>query len=627
MPIILERDSVIGFAIDVFNNIPENERITIDDNSYLTAEQLINGINTNLIDIFVNGLVANNHISSVDDISRLTGPDHGNLSIPFIADEFRQYGDPDTGLFGVEPITTTLQTCLEHFVKIMLIATTNANTNVINKTEDELFQDIQNNFNRAYTPQTPAQAQQAREREQRERAQRILSQQLPNYVDTNYKIDIIDESFDIEKMSEEYIKKILDTIQVNDIVDINGTGQYKSATIFLKENEDDNPFIVKYRDTFSGNATGWRFGNEYSSVEYVECNDYTLDEWLGNVYRNHVKPDGRTFVKLYVNGAIIIVIKPDWWDNEIPGRTKIFSLIDAGSVYKFVNKWLVDSYDITLPEDYSATGVDHCNQKALQKVYRLEEIKVSLCIPAAVPAAAPAQENPSSSTRKARAARVIQKATRKYATRKAAAKKAASAARVIQKAARKYATRKAAAAAARKKKYHTFNIDKQLQAAASRNIYSNNQQAAPDDSNLPIPPRRNTNRYAFNVPNNQQAAPPAPPAPAPAPVFDFTEPAPVAPPAPAEPAPVAPPAPASVSDSTEPASVSDSTETAPRVPHRIFGWPPNPQPPRVIYRGNVQNVPPGPYRGNVVQNEERNQNEERGGKKYKTMRRNKKVRK
>ena len=68
-----------------------------------------------------------------------------------------------------------------------------------------------------------------------------------------------------------------------------------------------------------------------------------------------------------------MVLKPQWWDtNSVPG-TKVFNLIQVGSVLKFVSSVLASE---RLPEDFTALGADHCNQTSQQNVYQLEDLGI-----------------------------------------------------------------------------------------------------------------------------------------------------------------------------------------------------------------------------------------------------------
>jgi len=69
---------------------------------------------------------------------------------------------------------------------------------------------------------------------------------------------------------------------------------------------------VEHKNIYSGNALGWllkEFSDETDQENSVECKDDTPSQWEGNAYAKYVKPNGRTFVNVRVNGSNITGFK------------------------------------------------------------------------------------------------------------------------------------------------------------------------------------------------------------------------------------------------------------------------------------------------------------------------------
>ena len=150
-------------------------------------------------------------------------------------------------------------------------------------------------------------------------------------------------------------------------------GEDNTIPDFLTETLDENPFIVEHKNIYSGNALGWllkEFPDEKDPREFVECKDETPSEWQGNAYARYVKPDGRTFVNVRVNGSNILVLKPDWfWYGPIP-ETRLFHLEPQAPVKKYMTNHLLPN----IRPDFNALGADHCNQTGEMIPYKLVEI-------------------------------------------------------------------------------------------------------------------------------------------------------------------------------------------------------------------------------------------------------------
>ena len=150
-------------------------------------------------------------------------------------------------------------------------------------------------------------------------------------------------------------------------------GEDNTIPDFLTDTLDENPFIVEHKNIYSGNALGWllkEFSDETDPREFVECKDDTPSQWEGNAYAKYVKPNGRTFVNVRVNGSNILVLKPDWfWYGPIP-ETRLFHLEPQAPVKKYMTNHLLPN----IRPDFNALGADHCNQTGEMIPYKLVEI-------------------------------------------------------------------------------------------------------------------------------------------------------------------------------------------------------------------------------------------------------------
>jgi hypothetical protein len=175
-----------------------------------------------------------------------------------------------------------------------------------------------------------------------------------------------------EDFEDWMLEQVLDSMKVFDPLNPFGDDTRPTAAEFLQEQEDYNPFIIKYNNTFTGNAINWPASSS-SGNEFVECRDDTPSDWQGNSYGQYIKPGGRTFIKMNINGSSLTVLKPQWWDTNAVPQTKVFNLVQVGTVSKFMSSVLASQ---RLPADFSALGSDHCNQTSQQNVYELRELEI-----------------------------------------------------------------------------------------------------------------------------------------------------------------------------------------------------------------------------------------------------------
>jgi len=147
-----------------------------------------------------------------------------------------------------------------------------------------------------------------------------------------------------------------------------------TAKEFFEYHEEYHPFIIvdKVREnptTYSINAIDWDFGNK----EFVECVDNAPSSWQGNSYARLIKPGGRRFVKVFLNGAGVMISKPDWYDYKIIPGTGYFKLIHAEPVFLYMT---LDLAEQNIAPNFNSLGADHCNQTKPQQTYRLVELSL-----------------------------------------------------------------------------------------------------------------------------------------------------------------------------------------------------------------------------------------------------------
>jgi hypothetical protein len=122
-------------------------------------------------------------------------------------------------------------------------------------------------------------------------------------IEERYKPGVIKEPEpEQEPLSEEdllKLKELMDTIKVFDILSYENI----SATQFIEENKDSNPFIIRNSvGQYDGDAIDWPAPSS-SGKEFIECLDATPVSWQSNSYKQFIKPGGRKFIK--INIAII----------------------------------------------------------------------------------------------------------------------------------------------------------------------------------------------------------------------------------------------------------------------------------------------------------------------------------
>ena len=174
--------------------------------------------------------------------------------------------------------------------------------------------------------------------------------------------------------SNRTLEELGSIILVDDII----SQETKTITDFFEDNKDYNPFVLvdKVREnpeTYSGNAIGWDIGNK----EFVECLDDAPVTWRGNAYQRYIKPPeagGRRFIKVFLNGASIFILKPDWYDSGVVPGNHFFSVIKALPVFKYMNLIMANG---EVDENYNAMGANHCNQKSPQETYSLVELSLT----------------------------------------------------------------------------------------------------------------------------------------------------------------------------------------------------------------------------------------------------------
>ena len=115
-------------------------------------------------------------------------------------------------------------------------------------------------------------------------------------------------------------------------------------------------------------------GNMSDLNEFYECKDETPSDWQGNTYvREWVKPNGKgPIVKIMGPGGFNFLIeKPAFfWNGPVP-EPRVFNMVELP--YKM--KKYVSSFLLPMRDNFSAYGVDHCNQLSSERVYRIELMK------------------------------------------------------------------------------------------------------------------------------------------------------------------------------------------------------------------------------------------------------------
>jgi hypothetical protein len=190
-----------------------------------------------------------------------------------------------------------------------------------------------------------------------------------------------------ERAEPERVSKTLDQINQQLVLYDYFSLDDMTVSAFLEDNKDG--FILRYSGKFMFSAVSYtkrpaESVNEYfdlSASEFVECADDAPSPYWSHDYDwSKVKREGgRTFVKMMINGASFLVLKPDWWDTgRIPG-TKYFNVLKGAPTKLIATVQLMKWKEYTGEknwEKYPAVGIDHCNQLKPQDTYILQEISL-----------------------------------------------------------------------------------------------------------------------------------------------------------------------------------------------------------------------------------------------------------
>jgi len=111
---------------------------------------------------------------------------------------------------------------------------------------------------------------------------------------------------------------------------------YESASVFMEEQHDYEPFIIRTENgNFSGEAIHWPASSS-TGKDFVECRDDTPTHWQGYTYGRWIKPNTRQFIKINISGGgLSLIVKPDWYDAGVVPGTKYFHMVAAGNVYEY----------------------------------------------------------------------------------------------------------------------------------------------------------------------------------------------------------------------------------------------------------------------------------------------------
>ena len=150
-------------------------------------------------------------------------------------------------------------------------------------------------------------------------------------------------------------------------------GGYVTATKFSREFEDSY-FIRDASGRYTGVSMIWPESSSNGN-EYIECTEDAPEDWQGKLdYKQFIKEEARTFIKIPILGVPTMVLKPDWYDFKQIPRTNFFNLIDTyDPVKKFMTSVLASQ---NLPSNFSSISIDHCNQLYPTQVYKLEPISM-----------------------------------------------------------------------------------------------------------------------------------------------------------------------------------------------------------------------------------------------------------
>jgi hypothetical protein len=162
-------------------------------------------------------------------------------------------------------------------------------------------------------------------------------------------------------------------------------GKYVPITEYLNEEgaELEQRFILHLNNEYiCQSLQGIKISNAYQGTindfnEFYECKDNTPSEWQGNSYiRDWLKLDGRgPLVKIMgPGGSNYLIEKPSFfWDGPIP-EPRVFNMVELPDK---INKY-ISSFILPIRPNFSAYGVDHCNQLNSERVYYLESMKADV---------------------------------------------------------------------------------------------------------------------------------------------------------------------------------------------------------------------------------------------------------
>jgi hypothetical protein len=180
------------------------------------------------------------------------------------------------------------------------------------------------------------------------------------------KIDEIQKKAEREQPRKNELQDDLEKIEVFDILG----GEEVSAFQFLEENKKHEPFIIRIKPkNYIVDAINWPIANPNGN-QFIECLDDTPESFQGtNSYRQFIKPNARTFVKMtHYN---FMVLKPHWYDKDYVPGSKVFKLVPDEPVLKFMTTMFTMT---NMPRTFAPLRSEHCNQTSPTPTYRLEVI-------------------------------------------------------------------------------------------------------------------------------------------------------------------------------------------------------------------------------------------------------------
>lgn len=185
---------------------------------------------------------------------------------------------------------------------------------------------------------------------------------------------------------EDSLEELKKKLTLNDFL----SGDDVSVEAYLETHQDYVPFIVSTGNSLTGNALKWPTdganpGSDFSGKEFIECKDDAPASWQANGYCKLVKePNARTFVKVLIGGAPVLVLKPEWYNNDKIEGTGFFKLVDTkNDVLKFMAEVFSSNCALTNWDKEGTVnfkesgGADHCNQTEQQKVYFLKPMELN----------------------------------------------------------------------------------------------------------------------------------------------------------------------------------------------------------------------------------------------------------